>query len=128
MRHDTLSDMFACLKNAEAVGKKGCLTPASRLVESVLKVMQRNKYIGDFKFIDDGKGGRLEVKLLGKMNGCNAIRPRFSVKRNEFIKWEKRYLPASDIGILILTTPKGIMDHHEAKKEETGGKLLGYVY
>ena len=52
----------------------------------------------------------------------------FSVKKGEFIKWEKRFLPANGIGILILSTTKGVMDHQKAKKERLGGTLLGFVY
>ena len=46
----------------------------------------------------------------------------------DFDKWESRYLPARDFGLLILTTNQGIMDHSEAKKERVGGRLLAYVF
>ena len=128
MRHDTLADVMITIKNAERVGKKECITPASNLVKEVLKVMQKDKYIGIFEFIDDGRGGKFRVHLVGRINDCNVIKPRFSVKKNEIIQWEKRYLPAQGVGILILTTSKGIMDQREAIKKNTGGKLLGYVY
>jgi small subunit ribosomal protein S8 len=56
------------------------------------------------------------------------IKPNFSVRNDEFIKWEKRFLPGEKIGILILTTSKGVMGQKTAIKEGTGGRLLGYVY
>jgi small subunit ribosomal protein S8 len=43
-------------------------------------------------------------------------------------KWEARYLPARDFGLLILTTTEGIIGHDEARKKGIGGKLLAYVY
>jgi small subunit ribosomal protein S8 len=46
----------------------------------------------------------------------------------DFETWEKRYLPAREIGLLILSTPKGVMDHKRAKEMHVGGKLLAYVY
>ncbi len=128
MRHDLLADMFSAIKNAESIGKKQCITPASKLIRDTLKVMQKNKYIGDFEFIDDGRGGKFKIKLLGKINNCNVIKPRYPVKRKEIISFEKRFLPASNIGILILTTSMGIIDQKTARDENTGGKLLGYVY
>ncbi len=128
MRHDLLADVFSIIKNTEAIGKKECLTPASNLIKNVLLIIQKYKYIGDFEFIDDGKGGKFKVQLLGKINDCNVVKPNFSVKKTEFIKFEKRYLPANNIGILILTTSKGIMDQHRAKNEGIGGRLLGFVY
>jgi len=128
MRHDSLADVFCIIKNTESIGRHVCETPASKLIQGVLKVMQRHKYIGNFEFIDDGRGGKFRVHLMGRINNCNAIKPRFSVKKDEFILWEKRFLPADGVGILILTTSKGIMDHNEAKRKNIGGKLLGYVY
>ncbi len=128
MKHDPLADLFSVIKNAESIGKNGCTVPASTLFKNILKVMQDHEYIGEFEFVDDGRGGKFNVKLLGNINSCNVIRPRFSVGFTDFIRWEKRFLPADNIGILILTTPKGVMDQIKAKKEKIGGKLLGFVY
>lgn len=128
MRHDTLADVLSTIKNAERVGKTECVTPASKLVKEVLKVMQKQGYIGVFEFIDDGKSGKFRVELKKRVNDANVIKPRHSVKVDEFEDWEKRFLPARGFGILILTTNQGIMTHEEAKKKSIGGELLGYVY
>ncbi len=78
--------------------------------------------------IDNGKSGQFKIKLLGKINKCGAIKPRFSVGGAEFIAWEKRFLPAAELGILLVSTSQGVITHKEAKKKNIGGKLLGYVY
>lgn len=128
MRQDSLADMFSALKNMEAIGRKECVVPNSKLIRSILKVIHDNKYISDTELIEDGRGGKVKVSLSGRINNCNVIKPNYSVKISEFIKFEKRYLPAQNVGILILTTSKGIMDQKEAAKKGTGGRLLGYVY
>jgi len=128
MRQDTLADVMITIKNAEMVGKKECVTPASKLVKEVLKIMQKNKYIGVFEFIDDGKSGKFKIELVKRVNDCNVIKPRYSVKYDEFEVYEKRYLPAKGFGKLIVTTSKGIMSHEEAKEQHVGGKLLAYVF
>ncbi|MCL4332874.1 MAG: 30S ribosomal protein S8, partial [Candidatus Thermoplasmatota archaeon] len=56
------------------------------------------------------------------------IKPRLPVKQANLDRYEARYLPAQDFGILILTTTKGVMSHIEARKQGLGGKLLAYVY
>ena len=43
-------------------------------------------------------------------------------------KYEKRYLPAKQFGILIISTPKGLMTHVQAMDKKTGGKLIAYCY
>jgi len=128
MRHDTLADVLSAIKNAERVGNKECITPASNLVREVLKVMQKRGFIGVFEFIDDGRSGKFKVQLKNRVNDCNVIKPRYSVKLGEFEKWEKRFLPARGFGILLISTTKGVMTHEEANKERLGGKLLAYVF
>jgi len=123
-----LADALSAIKNAERVGKKELEVKASKLIGNVLKIMKEKGYIGNFKFIQDGKGGKFKIELKGKIIDCNVIKPRFSVKVDEFEKWEKRYLPAYNVGVLILTTNKGVIDHSKAKELRVGGKLLCYVY
>ncbi|MFB6075551.1 MAG: 30S ribosomal protein S8 [Candidatus Aenigmatarchaeota archaeon] len=127
MQHDKLADCLAVIKNGENVGKRSCETPKSKLVNSVLEVMKNEKYIGEINDVDDDKHKK-NIELLGRINDCNVIKPRFPVKSDNFEKWEMRYLPARGFGILIVSTPHGVMAHTEAKKKEIGGKLLAYVY
>lgn len=129
MQHDPLNDVMVALKNAERVGKRHCsVRPASNLIGRVLRVMQENKYIGSFQRIDNNRGGFFKVELLGCINNCGAIKPRFSVKKKFLEKYEARFLPAQNFGVLILTTPRGVLSHKSAKENNTGGKLLVYVY
>ena len=89
--------------------------------------MKDNKYIGDFKEYL-GRGGYIKINLLGKINKCGSIKPRFSIKKNEIEKYEKRYLPAKDFGIIIISTNKGLTTHHQAKEKGFGGRLISYIY
>jgi small subunit ribosomal protein S8 len=128
MLQDPLADALSTIKNAERVGKKECVTRASKVIKAVLKVMQDHGYIGNLEFIDDGKSGKFKIELKGKIIDTNVIKPRFSVRLDEFEKFEKRFLPGREIGLLILSTPKGIIDHKKAKELHVGGKLLAFVY
>lgn len=128
-RIDPLADALISIKNHEKSSKKECvIRPASKLLGEILKVMQENGYIGTYEFVDDGRDGLYKATLVGKINECKAIKPRYSVKKTEFEKYEKRYLPSRDIGMLVVTTPKGVMTHQKAKTELVGGKLLAYIY
>ncbi|MFP4633672.1 MAG: 30S ribosomal protein S8 [Candidatus Aenigmatarchaeota archaeon] len=128
MRHSILADCMSALKNAEDVGKDRCTVQASGLVTEVLKTLQDKGYIGEFELIEDNRGGKLRIKMIGKINDCNIIRPHFSVKKDNFEEWEKRFLPAKGMGYLLVSTSQGIKTHEEAKEEEMGGKLMAYVY
>jgi small subunit ribosomal protein S8 len=129
MQQDTLNDAMAVIKNAERVGKGECtVRPSSKLVGRVLKVMQESGYIRQFELVEDGRSRIFRVALSGQINDCGVIRPRYSVKVADLEKYEARYLPAQDFGVLILTTTKGVVTHMEAKKGGVGGKLLAFVY
>ena len=70
----------------------------------------------------------MKVELLGAINKCGAVKPRFTVKNNEFEKFEKKFLPAKDFGFIVVSTSQGIMTHIEAKQKSLGGKLIAYFY
>lgn len=129
MLNDPLSNALSNILNSEKIGKKECVIfPTSKIIKNVLEVMNKNGYVGAYKEIEDSKGNSLVVNLIGTINKCGAIKPRFSVTLSEYEKFEKRFLPAKDFGILIVSTNKGIMTHIEAKKQKIGGKLLAYCY
>lgn len=126
---DPLADALSTIKNAESIGKPSCtIKPASKLIGNVLKVMKDRGYLGEFEFVDDGKAGVYNLELVGRINKCGAIKPRYSVKVTDFEKWEKQFLPAKNFGTLILTTSKGVISQYEARENDVGGQLLAYVY
>ena len=128
MRHNILSDVLVTIKNADLLGKSSAVVPASKLIGNVLKLLTEKGYLNNYEFNDNGKGGEFIISLNGRINSCGAIKPRFSVKLKDMETHEARYLPAKDFGILILTTPYGVMNNDQAREASTGGKLLAYVY
>ena len=129
MQFDPLSDAFVRIYNAEQAGHyEVSLSPASKLLDNMLKIMQISGYVGEFERVSNGRGDAFRVELVGAINRCGVIKPRHSVKRSDFDKWESRYLPARDFGLLIMTTNDGVMHHYDAKDKKIGGRLLAYVY
>jgi len=129
MMHDLINDAIVNIRNHERIGKSECIVkPTSKLLIDILRVFQKEGYIGEFELSEDKKGGSIRIKLKKKINDCGIIKPRFNVKNKEFPKWEKRFLPSRDFGILIVSTPQGVMNHKEAREKGIGGRLLAYVY
>jgi len=129
MRHDPLNDAISVIKNAERTGKSDCtVAPKSRLLMSVLEILQRKGYVGELEVSEDRRGGSVRVRLVRQINDCGIIKPRFPVKNAEFDRWEKRYLPAQGFGLLVVSTPKGVMSHEDAKSMGIGGRLIAYAY
>lgn len=129
MRHDLLADVLSQMNNAEKIGKRSCeIKPTSKLIRQVIEIFKKEGYIKDFEYKENKRGGVLVIQLQGKINKTGAIKPRFSSKKDELEKFEKRYLPAKDFGFLIISTPKGLLTHIEAKDKGIGGKLIAYIY
>ncbi len=128
-RLDPLADAMSTLTNASRLGKRETvINVASKLIGKVLRVLQEEGYIEEFEYIDDGRAGKYRVKLKGRINKAGVIKPRFPVKKDEILYWEKMYLPADNVGVIIMSTNQGVMTHREAKEKGIGGVLLAYCY
>ena len=129
MLNDPLANVMSLVLSNESIGRSECLIkPVSKIIKDLLKVMKENNYIGEFREIEDGRGNYIKITLIGSINKCGVIKPRYNVKSSDFEKFERRYLPAKDFGILFVSTPRGIMTHYDAKSKKIGGRLLAYCY
>jgi small subunit ribosomal protein S15Ae len=124
-----LARALKTIANAERNGKRQVIIrPTSKVVVKFLQVMQKKGYIDEFELIDDRRSGKIVINLNGRLNKCGAISPRYDAEVGEFETWVKNVLPSRQFGYVVLTTSLGIMDHEEARKRNTGGKILGFFY
>ena len=94
-----ISNLFTTLYNNEMRRKRECIIlPASIFSSEVLALMQKYRYIGEFEQVDDGRMGKFRIQLLAKINKCgHHYTPRFSVKKDNYLDWERQFLPSSSI-------------------------------
>lgn len=129
MQNDILATSLSKIENYEKIGRKECLVmPAGSTVKKVLEILNHNGYLGQAELITEARGSAVKVHLLGRINKCGVIKPRFAIGKLGFEKFEKRYLPAKNMGIIIVSTPKGLMTHEDAKSQGHGGRLIAYCY
>ncbi len=126
---DPISDALTHIKNSETASKRiVTIKPASKLLGEVLRVMQEKGYISKFERMNENHLHLYKVELAGKINQVAAIKPRYAVAKNDFEKYEKRFLPARDIGTIIVSTSQGVMAHDDSKAKAIGGRLIAYIY
>lgn len=126
---DLISNALSNIRNAEKVNKKEVvIKKVSKLLIEVIKIIKEKGYIGDYDYEDNRRGGTLTIKLINKINHISSIRPRYPCSVEQIERFEKVYLPASDFGIIIMSTSKGLMTHLEAKEKRIGGALIAFCY
>jgi small subunit ribosomal protein S8 len=124
MSQDVVSDALNKIMNAKRARKSVVeLVYHSKLLSSVLAIAKLKGYIKSYK-VQDGK----MIVELDKLNYCKAVKPRYTVKVEDIEKYERRYLPAKNFGIIIISTSKGLMTHQSAQEKNIGGSLLAYFY
>jgi small subunit ribosomal protein S8 len=127
--NDPLSNFFSAIQNAERVGKRSInVYPFNKLMKILLNHLQKEGFVKSFEELKNNRHSYLIINLKGAINECGVIKPRFSVGVGDFEKYEKRFLPSKNIGLLFISTPYGIMTHEEAKQKNIGGKLVAYCY
>eukprot|EP00178_Gracilaria_changii_P003019 TRINITY_DN14414_c0_g1_i1.p2 TRINITY_DN14414_c0_g1~~TRINITY_DN14414_c0_g1_i1.p2 ORF type:complete len:130 (-),score=30.70 TRINITY_DN14414_c0_g1_i1:312-701(-) len=129
MRMSTLADALKSITNAERKGKRQVkITKSSKVIVKFLEHMMAKGYINEFEIVDDHRAGKIIVELNGRINKVGVISPRFDVSVDAIEGWTTRLLPSRQFGHLLLTTSQGIMEHDEARRKPTGGKILGFFY
>lgn len=126
---DLLANALNQIKIAERKGLRTVrVESTSRLVRDVLGVLKSAGYLADVEFRDDARGGSFTVTLNGSINECGTVKPRFPIGKKTWEKFEQRFLPSKDIGVLIVSTPRGVVTHDDAKENHVGGRLLAYAF
>ena len=125
---DRFADAINRIKTNERIGREKCELYSTKLVRAVLEVMKRESYIKDYEEYKVKHISMVRVTLSNRINSIGVIKPRYSVGKNDIQKYEARYIPSRDFGLLLLSTPQGVMTNREAKEKNLGGRLIAYVY
>ncbi len=124
MSHDIVADALNQVMNAKKSGKnKVTLKHHSKFLLNVFAVGKLKGYIKEYHV--NGKDLTIE---FGKVNFCKAIKPRYLVKSMNIDKYIRRYLPGRGMGMLIISTSRGLMTHQTALDKKLGGSLIAYFY
>lgn len=125
---DRLADAINTIKTHELLGRQECTVYSTKLIRAVLDAMQKEGYINGYAEFTDRRARMLKVALSKKINDIGVIKPRFSASKDDIQRYEARYVPSKDFGILVVSTSKGVLTSREVKQQAIGGKLLAYVY
>lgn len=128
---DKIANMLIMIKNAGLAGHDSVSLPYSKLKHEIANCLVKADFVGKVsKKTDKGDKDLLEIELL-KVSGS----PRITEVQRISKPSKRVYIKAKDIkpirqglGLLVLSTPKGIMMANEAKKELVGGEALFKIF
>jgi small subunit ribosomal protein S8 len=129
---DPIGDLLARIRNAQQRGKSKVTTPASKLRERVLEVLQQEGYIRGFA-VAEHDGGKAEIEIELKYFDGEPV-----IKKIERVSKPGRRVYSSvkdccrwcinGLGISIVSTSKGVMSDTEARAQNVGGEVLCKVF
>ena len=124
---DPLADFLTRIRNAGMVRYETVDVPMSNLKVDVAKVLREEGYIKDYQIIEDSKQGILRIELKYGPNDERVISGIRRVSKpglRQYVKADDIPKVLSDLGISILSTSKGIIADHEARRLHIGGEIL----
>ena len=128
---DPIGDLLTRIRNAQERGKSRVSSPASRLRERVLEVLQHEGFIRGFATVQQGSG-KAEIEIeLKYFDGAPVIRELQRVSkpgRRVYASVDTLPTVFNGMGISILSTPKGVMSDAEARTQNVGGEVLCTVF
>lgn len=129
-RTDPIADTFTMMRNAIMAKKDTVDVPASNTIKSIIEILKRENYIENFKVMEDKKQGLVRI-YLKYTAGKNAIKHLKRISKPSLRVYVKKQKIPSVIrgrGIAIVTTSKGILTDKEAREQNIGGEVIGYIW
>lgn len=128
---DPIANTLTIIRNGIIPKKTKVDVPFSKVSQEILNILKREKFIKDFKFIDDKKQGLLRVYLKYTKTGESAVRGLKRVSTpglRVYVRKDKMPSVFGGLGITILSTSRGIVTDMQAREMQTGGEVLCYVW
>jgi small subunit ribosomal protein S8 len=128
---DPIADMLTRLRNAARARKTEFTVPYSKLKSEIARILEKEGYIAGFE-LETPEKGRPNLKIRNKfVNKASAIAGLKRVSRPGL----RRYVTANEVprvlggmGIAVLSTSRGVLTGHDARRQNVGGEILAYIW
>lgn len=128
---DPIADYLTRIRNGLQANHKYVDIPASNLKRKMSRILLEQGFIKKYIIIDDGKQGLIRIWLKYDQENNPVITKLIRVSKpglREYVDVDNMPRVKNNLGIAILTTPKGVITAREAKRQNVGGEVLCYVW
>ena len=128
---DPIADMLARIRNASAAMHDDVSIPASKIKESIARILQDEGFVESYEIVQDGGHPMIRIRLRYSPERGRAIeRLRRVSKPGRRVYRGAQDLPRvlGGLGVAIISTSQGVMTDREARRARVGGEVLAYVW
>ncbi len=129
---DTIADFLTRIRNAQMAEHRIVSVPSSKMRRAITEILYDQGFIHKYRFTDEGHQGMINIALkYNRQTKSPTIKKIGRISKPGY----RQYVPASDIpriinglGVVIVSTSKGVMTGKQAKQQNVGGELVCYLY
>jgi len=128
---DPIADYLTRIRNAMQARHPYADVPSSNIKRKISRILLEQGFIKKYIIIDDGKQGLIRIWLKYDKEKNPIINKIVRVSKPGLRKYvDVEHLPRvmNNLGIAILTTPKGVITAREARRQNVGGEVLCYIW
>jgi len=128
---DPIADYLTRIRNGLHAQKKYVDIPSSNVKRKISRILLDQGFISKYIIIDDGKQGLIRIWLKYDENKRPVINKMIRIStpgRRHYVNAMQLPRVMNNLGIAILTTPKGVVTAREAKRQNVGGEVLCYIW
>jgi small subunit ribosomal protein S8 len=128
---DPISNMLTVIRNGNKAQKIKVDVPFSKLSEEILNILRQEKFVKDFKLIEEEKHEVIRIYLKYSRENLPAIKGIKRISKPSiriYVKKDKIPVVCGGLGIAVLSTSRGVVTNIQAKEMQTGGEVLCYVW
>jgi small subunit ribosomal protein S8 len=127
---DPIADFFTRVRNAAKAKHKRLDVPASNMKKAIAQILVEEKYISNYMVLEDGRQGilRIQLKYHGGKPVIAGLRRVSKPGIRQYRRADELPRVLGGMGIAIISTSKGVMTDHQARKLQVGGEVLAYIW
>lgn len=124
---DQIADLLVRIRNSVAVGKYKILIPSSKMKRVILAILKDEGFVDEIKAVTDKNHDALEVSV-SETNAPRHLRQLSKPGRRLYSKSKEIPRPLRGMGLVIVSTPEGVITGKEAIKRGIGGELICEIW
>ena len=127
---DPIADLLTRVRNAVSVQKEEFHVPYSKIKSDIVAILKREGYIEGYELDNSAAHPSLKIRprYVGKTPAIAGLRRISRPGLRRYVGSQEIPRVLGGLGISILSTPRGVLSGHEARKQNVGGELLAYIW